>query len=103
MERLMDQIEGRELHFNGPSAYVKAFRGFHEGKNPRRSSAKRASKTAGVFAIASELRGMPGSSRRLFGSRMRRKVVREDHGSTMSRINDVRNLRNVEFATILYR
>lgn len=48
---LMDQIGERELHFNGPSAYVKAFCGFHEGKNPRQqSSARRASKTVGVFA-----------------------------------------------------
>lgn len=36
MGRLMDQIGERELHFNGSSAYVKASRGFHEGKNPRR-------------------------------------------------------------------
>lgn len=28
---------GRELHFNGPSAYVKVFGGFQRGKNPGRS------------------------------------------------------------------
>lgn len=68
-ERLMGQIEERELHFNVTSAYVKAFGGFHEGKNPQwRSPAGRASKANGVFAIASEPRGMLGSSRRLFGS-----------------------------------
>lgn len=63
-EGLMDQIEERELHFNVTSAYIKAFSGFHEGKNPQwRSSACRASKAVGVFAIASEPRGMSGSSR----------------------------------------
>lgn len=78
MERLMDQIEGRELHFNGLNAYVKAFRGFHEGKNPRWSSAKEDLKGCRCFRDSERgLPGMPGSSRRLFGSRMRRKVVRE--------------------------
>lgn len=84
-EGLMDQIEERELHFNVTSAYVKAFRGFHEGKNPQwRLSARRVSKADSVFAIASELRGMLGSSRRLFGSKHDQKLF-GIHGSRMIR------------------
>ncbi|XP_018404872.1 PREDICTED: uncharacterized protein LOC108781418 [Cyphomyrmex costatus] len=56
-EELMDLIGERELHFNVTVSMFQRVRksvscGFHEGKNPEwRSSARRASKTDGVFAI----------------------------------------------------
>lgn len=84
----MDQIEERELHFNVTSAYVKAFGGFHKGKNLQwRSSARRPSKDS-VFAIASELHGMLGSSRQLFGSEHDQKSL-GIRGSKMSIIRNI--------------
>lgn len=75
-EGLMDQIEERELHFNVTSAYVKAFGGFHEGKNPQwRSSARRASKANSVFAIASEPPWNVGIITSTFRLRAHSKVV----------------------------
>lgn len=97
MERLMDQIEGRELHFDGSSAYVKAFRGFHEGKNPRWSSAKRAFKGCRCFRDSERAPWNAGIIAPDFSipeceGKFEKESPREEHGSTMPRINDVRNL-----------
>lgn len=102
-EGLMDQIEERELHFNVTSAYVKAFGGFHEGKNLQwRSSARRASKADGVFAIVSERHGMLGSSHRLFGFENDQKSF-GIHRSRMLISHDIyKHLGNIKFFAIMH-